>query len=88
MTPHEGETLKLARVLGAPAERFGYLRQVPLEDLRRFREQVTDVLFDARLGVLQRIAAASRLLLAKMLPEDRLDTFPRQPGRLGVLVEQ
>jgi hypothetical protein len=88
VTPHDGEILKLARVLGAPAERFGYLRQVPLEDLRRFREQVTDVLFDAHVGVLQRMASASRLLPAPLLAKMAEVVFgPLLSARIAGLVD-
>jgi hypothetical protein len=58
----EAEILKLARVLGVEPERLGYLARVDADDLRAFREQVTDTLFDADLGVLQRMALAARVV--------------------------
>ena len=56
------EILKLARVLGVEPERLAYLARVDPGDLRAFREQVTDTLFDANIAVLQRMALAARLL--------------------------
>ncbi|SFW92327.1 hypothetical protein [Amycolatopsis australiensis] len=58
----EAEILKLARVLGVEPARLGYLARVDPGDLRAFREQVTDTLFDANIAVLQRMALAARLL--------------------------
>lgn len=63
----QGEILKLSRVLGAEPSRFAYLEQVDPHDLQRLREQVTDVLFDADLPVLQRMALASKLLPGALL---------------------
>jgi hypothetical protein len=88
VTPHEAEILKLARVLGAPPERFGYLREVPLDDLRRFREQTSVVLFDAHLGVLRRMAAASRLLPGAVLARMAEVVFgPLLSARIAGLVD-
>lgn len=56
------EILKLARLLGRAPDEFEYLESVAARDLRELREQVTEVLFDAHLGALKRLAAASRLL--------------------------
>lgn len=56
------EILKLARLLGLSPDELGYLEQIPAGELRRLREQVTELLFDSHLGVLKRLAAASRLL--------------------------
>jgi hypothetical protein len=58
----EAEILKLARVLGVEPARLGYLARVDADDLRAFREQVTDRLFDADIAVLQRMALAARVL--------------------------
>jgi len=63
----QAEILKLARVLDDEPGRFGYLEGVDSQDLQRFREQVTDVLFDADLVVLQRMALASKLLPGPLL---------------------
>ena len=58
------EIVKLARLLGAPADRFGYLDHLPAEDVRAVRLAATDVLFDANGAVFARIAAASKLVPA------------------------
>jgi hypothetical protein len=88
VTPHEAEILKLARVLNAPPERFSYLTQVPVEELRAFREQVTGMLFDAHLGVLQRMAGASRLLPSPLLARMAERVFgPLLSARIAGLVE-
>lgn len=54
--------MKLARLLGCPDDELAYLERVPVEDLRRLREQVTELLFDSHGAVLGRLAAASRIL--------------------------
>lgn len=56
------EIVKLARLLGDEPERFAYLADLPLEDLRVVRERATDVLFSANRGMFERIAAASKLV--------------------------
>jgi hypothetical protein len=56
------EIARLAKLLGAEPERFGYLSEVPAADLRRVRRLATDVLFDADREVLGRAGAGSRLL--------------------------
>ncbi|MEU8638009.1 hypothetical protein AB0C38_38010 [Amycolatopsis sp. NPDC048633] len=63
----EAEILKLARVLGVEPERLQYLARVDADDLKAFREQVTDTLFDANIAVLQRMALAARLLPGAVL---------------------
>lgn len=60
----QAEVRKLGRLLERDPESLGYLGQVPLADLRRFREQVTEVLFEANRRTLERLAAASKLLPA------------------------
>ena len=88
MTPADAEIRKLARVLGVPPERFGYLRTVPPADLRRLREQVTNTLFDAQLGVLERMAAASRLLPSPLLAKLAVKAFgPLLSARIAGLVD-
>src|SRR5947209_6767211 len=56
------EILKLAKLLGTSPERLSYLEKVPAQDIRKLREQVTDLLFTANEATLRRLAAASRLL--------------------------
>ncbi|AXB48703.1 hypothetical protein A4R43_21855 [Amycolatopsis albispora] len=56
------EVLKLARLLGADHERLSFLAKVDARELRRLRERMTDVLFDANLPMLRRMASASKLL--------------------------
>lgn len=88
MTPHEAEILKLARLLGASEERLAYLKEVPLTDLRRFREQTTATLFDAHLGVLRRMATASRLLPVPVLARMAELAFgPLLSARIAGLVD-
>lgn len=60
------EVMKLARLLELPAGELAYLEQVSVSELRRLREQVTDVMFDGG-GGLGRLAAASRLLPAAVI---------------------
>jgi hypothetical protein len=62
-----GEILKLARLLGREPETLAYLERVDPEDLRRLREQVTEMLFSAHAGALGRLAAASKLLPAGVI---------------------
>lgn len=88
VTPHDAEIRKLARLLGAPPERFDYLRKVPLDDLRRFREQTTAALFDAHRGVLRRMAAASKLLPGPVLARMAESVFgPLLSARIAGLVD-
>lgn len=61
------EVAKLARLLGVDSASLDYLEAVPAEDLRRFRDQATDSLFDADRHVLQRVAAASRRLPTQLV---------------------
>jgi len=60
------EILKLARLMAADPDELGYLREVPPQDLRDLREQVTVTMFDADRQLLQRVAAATRLIPAKL----------------------
>jgi hypothetical protein len=60
------EVLKLARLIGAEPEDLGYLEQLEGQDIRDLREQVTVVMFDADRQMLQRVAAATRLIPAKL----------------------
>jgi hypothetical protein len=56
------EVLKLARMLERRPDQLSYLEQLPLEDLRELRERITEVLWNAHDGVLNRLATASKLL--------------------------
>lgn len=56
------EILKLARLLQRDPASFGYLDQVPAEDIRAFRELATDRLFSAHGTTASRLATATKLL--------------------------
>ena len=67
MSPDGGvEILKLARVVGAEPEDLSYLQDVAPQDLRDLREQVTVAMFEADRQLLQRVAAATKLIPAKL----------------------
>lgn len=56
------EVLKLARLLKREPDTLSFLEAVPAGELRRLREQVTEVLFASSDKMLTRLAAASRVL--------------------------
>ena len=56
------ETIKLARLLGQPPENFDYLLEQPAELTRRFREGLSDALFDQHRQGFERLAKLSGLL--------------------------
>jgi hypothetical protein len=58
------EIIKLARLLGTPADQLGYLERAAPEDLRALREQATDKLFEGDRDRLHKLALASRILPA------------------------
>lgn len=60
------EVLKLANVLHRDPDSLSYLEALPVDDLHRLREQVTDVLFSAHHKTFARLAAASKLLPAAL----------------------
>ncbi len=62
----EVEILKLARLVSCEPAELAYLRQVDPQDIRDLREQVTVVMFDADRQMLQRVAAAARLIPTKL----------------------
>ncbi len=62
------ETVRLARLLGVDDPRgVAFLLHVPAEELRDYRESVTDLLYDDDHEQLQRVAGAARLLPARTL---------------------
>lgn len=92
MTPRDleaqAEISKLARLLEVTTDELSFLTAVPPEDLRAFREQVTSNLFDSHLGVLQRMANASRLLPAQVLAKIAERVFgPLLCARMAGLVD-
>jgi hypothetical protein len=58
------EIIKLARLLGTDPGELDYLRGAKPDDIRRFRDQVTDVLFDGDRARLGGFAAGSRVIPA------------------------
>jgi hypothetical protein len=58
------EIVKLARLLGTEPEELGYLSGAEPDDIRSFRDQVTDVLFDGDRARLGGFAAGSRVIPA------------------------
>jgi hypothetical protein len=65
------QLIKLARTLCVPVEQLAYLADVPEADIRAFRLQVADLLFESQSGGLRRVASASKVIptpaIAKML---------------------
>jgi hypothetical protein len=61
-TQAHAEVLKLARMLQRQPDQLAYLEQLPLQTLRELRERITEVLWTAHDGALNRLAAASKLL--------------------------
>jgi len=60
------EVLKLARLIGAEAEDIAYFERLDGQAIRDLRDQVTVVMFDADRQLLQRVAAATKLIPAKL----------------------
>lgn len=58
------EVEKIARLVGVDAGALGFLRGLPYDDVRAFREQVSGVLNDGAPEMLDRIAAATKLVPA------------------------
>ncbi|HYB23244.1 MAG TPA: hypothetical protein VED41_05570, partial [Solirubrobacteraceae bacterium] len=70
------EVAKLARVLGL--EDLDYLLDVPAEELRAYREAITELIYDVDGAMLQRAAGAARLLpprTAARIAEDTLGSL-------------
>lgn len=82
------EVLKLARILGRQPGTVTYLEQLPLQDLRLLRDQVTEVLWSADGHALSRLAAASRLLPAGVSASISQRAFgPLLTARMAGLLE-
>ncbi|MEV0255393.1 hypothetical protein AB0H82_14200 [Streptomyces sp. NPDC050732] len=58
------ETRKIAHLLDVPPETLTFLQDLPVDDVRRFRTQTVTALFDRSPDMLDRIAAATRLVPA------------------------
>jgi hypothetical protein len=90
-TPHldaRVEIVKLAKLLGVGTDKLDYLAGADAGDLRRFREQVTDVLFDGDRARLGGFAAGSKITpapIAATVAERALG--PVLCARLTALVE-
>lgn len=82
------EVMKLARLLHREPEQLEYLEAVPPDDLRLFREQVTDMLFTAHDGTFERLAAASKLLPAGLVAALAQHAFgPMLSARISGLLD-
>ena len=67
MSPDGGvEILKLAWLVDAEPEDLSYLQDVASQDIRDLREQVTVAMFDSDRQLLQRVAAATKLVPPKL----------------------
>lgn len=60
------EILKLAWLVDAEPEDLSYLESVEAQDIRDLREQVTVAMFDSDRQLLQRVAAATKLIPGKL----------------------
>lgn len=60
------EILRLARLVRAEPQELDYLQFVAPQDIRDLREQVTVAIFEADRQLLQRVAAAAKLIPAKL----------------------
>lgn len=84
----QAETLKLARLLDCDAERLIYLEEVPLDDLRALRQQITEVLFTAHEASMRRLATASKLLPVGLVANLGQHTFgPMLSARIAGLLD-
>ncbi|MFC7306445.1 hypothetical protein ACFQVC_19740 [Streptomyces monticola] len=61
---NRAETLKIAQLLAVEPESLAFLRELPAEDVRAFREEAVAALFDRAPEMLDRIAAATKLVPA------------------------
>jgi hypothetical protein len=60
------EIVKLARLLGTEPDEIGYLRELDWQDIRDVREQASATMFEGDRQQLQRVAAATKLVPAKI----------------------
>ncbi|WP_067826834.1 hypothetical protein [Nocardia inohanensis] len=60
--PAEIEVTRLARALGVPFERIGYLTQLPAEDIAALRHSVADLFHDTVAPGLGKIAAVTKVI--------------------------
>lgn len=82
------EILKLAGLLHRHPEQISYLENVPPEDLRVLREQITEKLFTAHEGALRRLVAASKLLPVGLVASLGQSTFgPMLSARIAGLLD-
>ncbi|MHB8657088.1 MAG: hypothetical protein ACYC91_03900 [Solirubrobacteraceae bacterium] len=82
------EVFKLSRLLAREPEQLGYLAELPSEDVRALREQVTEALFAAHSGALTRLATASKLLPVGLVATMAQKVFgPVLSARIAGLLE-
>lgn len=82
------EILRLARLLHLRPDELAFLSDVDEKDLRLFRDQVTDALFDAHTGMIKRLGSASKLLPAPVTSRIAQSVFgPMLIGRIAGQVE-
>jgi hypothetical protein len=85
---NRAEIAKLARLLSRRPEQIEYLTELPSQDIRELREQVTEVLFSAGAGSLGRLAAASKLLPVGLVATMAERAFgPVLSARVAALLE-
>jgi hypothetical protein len=82
------EVAKLARLLARTPEELAYLERLPAADLRRLRDGVTKLLYDADAGSLRKLAAASRVLPTGLVATLAQQAFgPLLSARLATLLD-
>jgi len=64
---HDGETIKLGRVLGVAPERLAFLASVDVDTLRVLRERLAGTLLEDARPLLQRAVKGARLLTVGMV---------------------
>lgn len=82
------EVRKIARLLRVDEDALGFLSTVGDDDLVEFRGQLTDVLFDANIGTLKRLASAAKLMPSAVLAKIAEAVFgPLLCARIAGLIE-